>query len=118
MRKTKQVVLLVLFILFGGTGFLVATQPAIFAPDLTQADLYGEWVEQGVAPYAADQFEIRSDGIYTNGSRATTEYQFDGEQLKYTIGTETYLYRVEDAKTLERIEPAHYTSFFAKDNRS
>ena len=114
MRKTKQVVLLVLLILFGGTGFLVATQPALFAPDVTQADLYGEWVETDVAPYAADRFEVRKDGIYTNGSRVTTTYQFDGDQLTYSIGTQSYLYRVENKKTFERLSPAHYTSFFAK----
>ncbi|NUY56818.1 hypothetical protein BZG78_09630 [Salinivibrio sp. MA351] len=116
MRKTKQVVLLVLFILFGGTGFLVATQPAIFAPDVTQTDLYGEWVETEVAPYAADRFEVRKDGIYTNGSRVTTSYQFDGDKLSYSIGTQTYVYRVENKSTLERLSPAHYTSFFAKDD--
>jgi Protein of unknown function (DUF2850). len=114
-RKTKQVVLLVLLIIFGGTGFLVATQPAIFVPDVTQADLYGEWIEQDVAPYAADRFEVRKDGIYTNSSRVTTIYRFDGDKLSYSIGTQTYVYRVENKSTLERLSPMHYTSFFAKD---
>ncbi|KKA45488.1 MULTISPECIES: DUF2850 domain-containing protein [Salinivibrio] len=118
MRLTKQFIMLVIVLVLGWVSFTVATRPELFAPHMTDKQLYGEWVEQDVAPYAADRFEIRPDGVYTNGSRATTEYQFDGDQLKYTIGTETYLYRVEDAKTLERIEPAHYTSFFAKDKRS
>ncbi|SIO01800.1 DUF2850 domain-containing protein [Salinivibrio sp. ES.052] len=114
MRKTKQVVLLLLFILFGGTGFLVATQPAIFAPDVGLSDLYGEWVEKDVAPYAADRFEIRPDGVYTNGSQITTEYQFDGDQFRYSIGSQNYVYRIENKSTLERLSPAHYTSFFIK----
>ncbi|ODQ01590.1 MULTISPECIES: DUF2850 domain-containing protein [Salinivibrio] len=116
MRLTKQIFLLVFIILAGGASFLVATRPEFFAPEMTKKDLYGEWVELEVAPYAADRFEVRSDGIYTNGSRATTAYTFDGDELSYTIGTQEYLYRVENKSTLERLSPAHYTSMFGKAN--
>ncbi|MDD1783798.1 DUF2850 domain-containing protein [Enterovibrio sp. ZSDZ35] len=101
-------------VLVGGTiGFLVANDIPIFSK-VDQSAIYGEWIEQGVAPYAADRFEVRKDGIYVKGARATSHYEFTGSKLIYTVGNKTYLYVVEGVDTLQREKPYHYSTPFEK----
>lgn len=101
-------------VLVGGTiGFLVAKDVPIFV-EVDQSTIYGEWIEQGVAPYAADRFEVRKDGIYVKGARTTSHYDFNGNKLIYTVGNNTYLYVVENSSTLQREKPFHYSTPFVK----
>lgn len=108
-----QSVILFILLIAGGIGFLVANDIPVFK-EVDQTAIYGEWIEQGVAPYAADRFEVRKDGIYVKGARTTSHYEFTGSKLIYTVGNNTYLYTVEDSKTLNREKPYHYSTPFAR----
>ncbi|PMN93882.1 DUF2850 domain-containing protein [Enterovibrio norvegicus] len=93
--------------------FLTSNGVHIFS-EVDESAIYGEWVEQGVAPYAADRFEVRKDGIYIKGARTTSFFEFTGSKLIYTVGNNTYLYTVEDKQTLQREKPYHYSTPFEK----
>ncbi|MEZ8143978.1 hypothetical protein A1OO_21650 [Enterovibrio norvegicus FF-33] len=113
MSIVGQSIALFVLLIGGLVGFLVANDVPIFT-EVDQTVIYGEWVEQGVAPYAADKFEVRKDGIYTKGARTTSHYEFTGRKLIYTVGNHTYLYVMEDDKTLQREKPYHYSTPFIK----
>ncbi|WP_028024382.1 DUF2850 domain-containing protein [Enterovibrio calviensis] len=108
-----QAIALFILLIAGTLGFLVANDIPIFEK-ADPAVIYGEWIEQGVAPYAADRFEVRRDGIYIKGARTTSHYEFTGRKLIYTVGNNTYLYVVEDANTIQREKPYHYSTPFTK----
>ncbi|KHT63133.1 hypothetical protein RJ45_13710 [Photobacterium gaetbulicola] len=76
-------------------------------------DIYGVWVEQDVAPYAADRFEIRPEGVFVGGRQVNTQYQWDGNKLEYLKGETRYSYSFV-AGRLIRQSPAHYISSFAR----
>jgi len=105
--------------LFISTGLIFAASLAI---GLVKADLfksepvaqiYGTWVEQEVAPYVADSFEIRPAGVFINGRQVSTHFEWDGSTLKYRLGDDIYLYTYL-SESLVRQQPAHYISTFSR----
>ncbi|AJR07608.1 hypothetical protein H744_2c0897 [Photobacterium gaetbulicola Gung47] len=76
-------------------------------------NIYGVWVEQDVAPYAADRFEIRPEGVFVGGRQVNTQYQWDGSKLEYLKGETRYSYSFVSGRLI-RQSPAHYTSSFAR----
>ncbi len=107
----------VLFILVSGlalSGFIAvgAAKGDWFTP-APEPSIYGTWIEQDVAPYAADQFELRANGVYVSGRLVSTTYEWDGSQLRYRMGDETYRYTFEEGQFI-RQQPAHYVSSFAR----
>lgn len=113
MSGLSQVFLLMGSIVVGALGFLFAQQTDVFK-EVDESGIYGEWVEQEVAPYAADRFEIRKDGIYINGRRSTTDFDYDGAKLIYTIGAQEFVFKMDDEKRFQREKPHHYSSYFVK----
>ncbi|WP_330961785.1 DUF2850 domain-containing protein [Photobacterium sp. 53610] len=96
------------------SGFLAvgAVKGDLFTP-APEPSIFGIWVEQDVAPYAADQFELRQDGVYVAGRMVSTRYDWDGSRLSYRMGGETYKYTFEEGKFV-RQQPAHYVSTFSR----
>lgn len=77
-------------------------------------NIHGVWVEQGVAPYAADRFELRAEGVFVDGRQVNTHYEWDGITLTYRQGEETYIYSYLSDQ-LVRQQPAHYISSFTRE---
>lgn len=77
-------------------------------------NINGVWVEREVAPYAADRFEIRPEGVFVDGRQVNTEYEWDGSTLRYRFGEDIYIYTYL-ADSLIRQQPAHYTSSFTRE---
>lgn len=119
-QQTLQSVCLVLFI---SIGFIFAASLAmgLIKADVFQidpvTDLYGTWVEQEVAPYVADRFEIRPAGVFMNGSQVSTHYEWDGSTLKYRLGDDIYIYTYLSGQ-LVRQKPAHYISAFSRSGQT
>ncbi len=83
------------------------------AQDKHLPDIYGIWTEQDVAPYAADSFEIRPEGVFVNGRQVNTQYQWDGNKLEYFRGEDLYTYSYLSGRLI-RQSPAHYISTFSR----
>ncbi|WP_413113741.1 DUF2850 domain-containing protein [Thaumasiovibrio sp. DFM-14] len=81
------------------------------------SQLYGVWSEQDAPPYNADEFEIHVDGILVGGAIVTTQYEFDGNSLRYRIGQEQYEYEL-NAETLVRLSPSYRARFERKSRLS
>jgi len=71
------------------------------------------WVEQGVAPYTADRFELRPEGVFVDGRLVNTQYEWDGSTLTYRLGDDMYIYTYLSDQ-LVRQQPAHYISSFSR----
>ncbi|PSW12588.1 DUF2850 domain-containing protein [Photobacterium sanctipauli] len=76
-------------------------------------DIYGVWIEQEVAPYVADSFELRPAGVFVGGRQVNTKFKWDGSVLEYRVGDDTYSYYFH-ADRLVRQQPAHYISSFTR----
>ncbi|MCW8331306.1 DUF2850 domain-containing protein [Photobacterium sp. SDRW27] len=76
--------------------------------------LNGVWVELDVAPYVADRFEIRPEGVFVDGRQVNTHYEWDGSTLKYRLGEDDYVYTYLSERLI-RQKPAHYISSFARE---
>ncbi|MDV5171711.1 DUF2850 domain-containing protein [Photobacterium rosenbergii] len=83
------------------------------AQDRHLPDINGIWTEQDVAPYAADSFEIRPEGVFVNGRQVNTQFQWDGSKLKYLRGDDLYIYSYLSGRLI-RQSPAHYISTFSR----
>ncbi|MDO6707772.1 DUF2850 domain-containing protein [Photobacterium sp. 1_MG-2023] len=96
------------------SGFLAvgAAKGELFTAS-PEPSIFGIWVEQDVAPYAADKFEVRQNGVYVSGRLISTTYGWDGSRLSYQMGGETYQYTFEEGQFI-RQKPAHYVSTFAR----
>lgn len=115
-QQTWQSVCLVLFtvigLIFAASLALGLVKADLFQPEPI-AHIYGTWVEQEVAPYAADSFEIRPAGVFINGRQISTHFEWDGSTLEYRLGDEIYLYTYS-SENLVRQQPAHYISTFSR----
>ncbi|KLV01620.1 hypothetical protein ABT56_21950 [Photobacterium aquae] len=80
---------------------------------LARSDIYGVWVEQDVAPYAADSFELRPAGVFVGGRQVSTDYTWNGRELEYRYGNELYRYHLIDQQLI-REQPVHYVSSFTR----
>ena len=85
----------------------------LFKSEPPVAQIYGTWVEQEVAPYVADSFEIRPSGVFIQGRQVSTHFEWDGSTLKYRLGDDIYLYTYL-SESLVRQQPAHYISTFSR----
>ena len=56
-------------------------------PPVEKSIVYGKWVEQEVAPYAREVFELSERGVTVNGSTVATDFEFDGDALSYKFGS-------------------------------
>ncbi|PSW01721.1 DUF2850 domain-containing protein [Photobacterium lipolyticum] len=114
--QTLQSVCLVLLsstaLIFSASLALGLVKADLFEPEPV-THIYGTWVEQEVAPYVADSFEIRPAGVFIHGRQVSTHFEWDGSTLKYRLGDEIYLYTYLSEK-LVRQKPAHYISTFSR----
>jgi|GEM_PF-2414085 len=80
--------------------------------------IYGTWVEQNVADYAADHFTIKPKGVFMDGRQVSSKYSFDGVVLTFTIGGEEHRFEALNASMtkMKRTAPAHYESIFINTN--
>lgn len=51
-----------------------------------KSNVYGTWVEQNVASYAAEEFVLSPSGVAINGGIVDTQYSWDGSHLEYRLG--------------------------------
>ncbi|GAB3533410.1 MULTISPECIES: DUF2850 domain-containing protein [Photobacterium] len=77
-------------------------------------NIHGVWVEQGVASYMADRFELRSEGVFVDGRQVNTRYEWDGMTLTYRRGEDIYIYTYLSDQFV-RQQPAHYISSFSRE---
>ncbi|MGO1296923.1 MAG: DUF2850 domain-containing protein [Vibrio sp.] len=80
----------------------------------SQEQLYGMWVEQDVAPYAASTINIRSGTIMMQGHTVATQFRFNGEVLSFNAGGSEYRYRMlnDDHTQMRLISSANYNPTF------
>lgn len=80
----------------------------------SKSDIYGVWVEQNVAPYAAQRITIQSDAIIIDGRMVTTLYTFDGRHLSFQVGDQTMQYRMmnDEHTEMRLVSSAHYNPTF------
>ncbi|UTV28245.1 DUF2850 domain-containing protein [Photobacterium atrarenae] len=79
----------------------------------TDININGVWVERNVAPYVAEQFELRPEGVFVNGRQVSTRYEWDGTTLSYRRGEDLYIYTYLPGEFI-RQQPAHYISSFTR----
>lgn len=65
-------------------------------PPVSSERIYGTWVEQNVAPYARDEFEVSALGISRRGAILTTAFDFDGQVLHFHYAGQDFRYRILD----------------------
>lgn len=63
-----------------------------FSP--SKSEIYGIWIEQNVAPYAAKRIHVQSDSIIIDGRLVTTQYDFNGRYLSFYVGDQKMQYRM------------------------
>ena len=62
-------------------------------PPVEKSIIYGKWVEQEVAPYAREVFELSERGVTVNGSTVATDFDFDGDASSYKFGSSVRRFR-------------------------
>lgn len=77
-------------------------------------DVYGVWVERGVAFYAADSFELSSKGVSVNGRVISSDFKFNGHTLEYKTANVTHTFKMmDDANTtMMNVSSSHYRPIF------
>lgn len=117
-RKTKILEWSLLAIAVLGTliaalmyGHLYLKAQRFFTPEMA---ISGLWVEQDVAPYAAQTIEVRKNAISVQGHTVTTRYQFDGQYLTYRAGGINYKFKMtnQDLTEMKLISPSYYSPVF------
>ncbi len=56
-------------------------------PTISKSAIYGKWVEQDVAHYVREEFEVSERGVTINGSTVATDFEFDGSSFSYKQGS-------------------------------
>ncbi|MEJ2766614.1 DUF2850 domain-containing protein [Photobacterium sp. MCCC 1A19761] len=116
--KTLQATLL-LAVISTGLGFSALMAMGAIGRDVlgsfggTEINIYGVWVERNVAPYVAEQFEVRPEGVFVGGRQVSSQYEWDGTTLTYRRGEQTYIYTYLPGEFI-RHAPAHYVSSFTR----
>lgn len=73
-----------------------------FSP--SKSEIYGIWIEQNVAPYAAQRIHVQADSIIIDGRLVTTQYDFNGRYLSFYVGDQKMQYRMmNDERTEMRL---------------
>lgn len=119
LRKRKAIERMLLSIALVGTVIVIVMVSNVFGrvADLflpPKSDVYGLWVEQNVAPYAAQKIELEAKGVVIEGRVVTTSFDFNGRYLEYRIGEQEYRYKMlnEENTEMTLISPAHYNPTF------
>lgn len=83
-----------------------------FSP--SKSDIYGLWIEQNVAPYAAQRIDVQADAIMIDGRMVTTHYDFNGRHLSFYIGDQKMEYRMlnDEYTEMRLVSKAHYNPTF------
>ncbi|WP_231623390.1 DUF2850 domain-containing protein [Vibrio furnissii] len=119
-RKRKAVERILLAIAVIGTALAIMMYSNLFSRIADRllppkSDVYGLWVEQHVAPYAAKKIRLDAKGVVIEGRVVATSFDFNGRTLEYTIGTREFQYRMlnEENTEMQRVKPAsHYNPTF------
>ncbi|TFH91389.1 DUF2850 domain-containing protein [Vibrio ouci] len=79
-----------------------------------KSSLYGTWVEQNVASYAASEFVLGPTGVTINGGNVATSYSWDGTYLEYSVGDEKRRFIIlnEASTEMRLISQPHYQAVF------
>ncbi|OBU16753.1 hypothetical protein AYY19_14970 [Photobacterium aquimaris] len=108
----RWVIIIVITVIVFAIGAL-KLQTTIDQHQQLMQQVMGEWQEQGVAPDKVETFEVRQQGIYRQGRLLTSNYSWNGTQLRYQFGDQLYSYRYQD-NTLIRYQSAHYSAVFER----
>ncbi|EPO2941404.1 DUF2850 domain-containing protein [Vibrio cholerae] len=122
---SKERLLLLIAIL--GTSYVLMLYSNIFGRLQEQwfpkSELYGIWVEQNVAPYAAQKITISTQGIVLNGRLVTTHFNYDGARLEFTVNGQPYQFEIMlEKKQMKQRSSANYQPVYqlsekVKNNR-
>ncbi len=115
-RKLLERILLLIFVV----GCIVATflysnvferTKAMLSP---KEQIYGVWVEENVADYAARKIEVSPKGISMGGRVYTTQFEFDGINLEFQIAGQDYKYKVinREKTELKLVTDSYYKPVF------
>lgn len=76
--------------------------------------VYGVWVEQNVASYATRELEIGPDGIVMEGRVYTTQFEYDGRYLEFSVAGEMYKFKMmnEENTEMKQISQQSYNPIF------
>lgn len=79
-----------------------------------KSNLYGTWVEQDVASYAASEFVLGPNGVTINGGIVATTYRWDGTYFEYSVGDveRRFLILNEAFTEMRLISQPHYQPVF------
>ncbi|ARP39049.1 DUF2850 domain-containing protein [Vibrio syngnathi] len=83
------------------------------------SEIYGTWVEQDVARYAADEFMLSENGVSVRGSIVSTHFDFDGKYFEYKTGNKAYHFRLTNSDKTEMmlVSDNHYNPVFRLKGR-
>jgi hypothetical protein len=76
--------------------------------------IYGIWVEQNVASYAAEEFVLSAAGVSINGGVVDTKYRWNGVYLEYRLGEKERKFKVlnEQYTELQLISESSYQPIY------
>ncbi|EMK6937372.1 DUF2850 domain-containing protein [Vibrio cholerae] len=122
---SKERLLLLLAIL--GTSYVLMLYSNLFGRLQEQwfpkSELYGIWIEQDVAPYAAQKITIGTQGIVLNGRLVTTHFNYDGARLEFMVNGLPYQFEIMlEKKQMKQRSSANYQPVYqlsekVKNNR-
>ncbi len=77
-------------------------------------EIYGVWVEQGVASYAVQKITLSSKGVAVDGNLVSTHFEYDGWYFSYSAGGEEYRYKMRNESNTEMMleSDEHYNPTF------
>ncbi|KGY12499.1 hypothetical protein NM22_09990 [Vibrio tubiashii] len=84
-----------------------------------KSELYGTWVEQNVASYAADEFVLSPSGVSIDGGVVDTKYRWNGVHLEYRLGDKERKFKAlnEQFTELQLISEPSYQPIYRLSNK-
>ncbi|ENM5925281.1 DUF2850 domain-containing protein [Vibrio mimicus] len=88
-----------------------------------KSELYGLWIEQNVAPYAAQKIMISSQGVIMNGRLVTTHFEYNGNLLEFMVNDQKYEFDTQlEKKMMKQHSSSNYQAVYqlsenVKNNR-
>ena len=80
-----------------------------------KSELYGRWVEQDVAIYAANEFVLNGDGVSIGGGGVVaTQFHWDGTYLKFNVGGKEHRFQAhnEAFTEMKQISESNYQPIY------
>lgn len=79
-----------------------------------KSDLYGRWVEQDVAFYAANEFVLNGAGVSVDGGVVATQFYWDGTYLKFNVGGKEHRFQAlnEAFSEMKQISEPNYQPIY------